>query len=54
MKILFAVGLIVLILGVLSFFIPIPHTEHHGLDAGDESVMLGVGNRDEEGEDAED
>jgi hypothetical protein len=40
MKALFAIGLIVLILGILSFFIPIPHTEHHGLDAGD--VHLGV------------
>ena len=40
MKILFAIGLIVLVLGALSFFIPIPHTEHHGLDAGD--VHLGV------------
>jgi hypothetical protein len=40
LKILFAVGLIVLVLGVLSFFIPIPHTEHHGLDAGD--VHVGV------------
>jgi hypothetical protein len=40
MKILFAIGLIVLVFGVLSFFIPIPHTEHHGLDAGD--VHVGV------------
>ena len=40
MKILFTVGLIILVLGILSFFIPIPHTEHHGLDAGD--VHVGV------------
>jgi hypothetical protein len=40
MKALFAVGLIVLVLGILSFFIPVPHTEHHGLDAGD--VHVGV------------
>ena len=40
MKILFTVGLIVLVLGILSFFIPVPHTEHHGLDAGD--VHVGV------------
>jgi hypothetical protein len=40
MKILFVVGLIVLILGILSFFIPIRRTEHHGIDAGD--VHIGV------------
>ena len=40
MKILFAIGLIVLVLGILSFFIPVPHTEHHGLDAGD--IHVGV------------
>ena len=40
MKIVFAVGLIVLILGILSFFIPVPHTERHGIDAGD--VHIGV------------
>jgi hypothetical protein len=40
MKALFAVGLVLLILGVLSFFIPVPHTERHGIDAGD--VHIGV------------
>jgi hypothetical protein len=40
MKALFAVGLIILVLGILSFFVPVPHTEHHGLDAGD--VHIGV------------
>jgi hypothetical protein len=40
MKTLFVIGLIVLVLGVLSFFIPIPHTEHHALDAGD--IHMGV------------
>jgi hypothetical protein len=40
MKILFAAGLIVLILGILSFFVPVPHTERHGIDAGD--VHIGV------------
>ena len=37
---LFAVGLIVLVLGILSFFVPVRHTEHHGLDAGD--IHIGV------------
>lgn len=40
MKILFTVGLIVLVLGILSFFVPVPHTEHHGINAGD--VQFGV------------
>jgi hypothetical protein len=40
MKALFVVGLIIVVLGILSFFIPVPHTEHHGIDAGD--VHLGV------------
>jgi hypothetical protein len=40
MRGLFVVGLIVLILGILSFFVPVRHTEHHGIDAGD--VHLGV------------
>jgi hypothetical protein len=40
MKALFAVGLAVLILGILSFFIAIPHSENHGIKAGD--VNIGV------------
>ncbi|HZQ17940.1 MAG TPA: hypothetical protein VFA90_04395 [Terriglobales bacterium] len=40
MKGLFVVGLVVLILGILSFFVPVRHTERHGVDAGD--VHLGV------------
>ena len=40
MKILLAVGLVVLILGIMSFFVPFPHTEHHGIHAGD--VHIGV------------
>jgi hypothetical protein len=40
MKAFFVVGLIVLVLGILSFFVPVPHTEHHGLDAGD--IHVGV------------
>ena len=40
MKPLFAVGLVVLVLAVLSFFVPVPHSEHHGVSAGD--VHLGV------------
>jgi hypothetical protein len=40
MKPLFGVGLVVLILGILSFFVTLPHSEHHGISAG--NVHLGV------------
>lgn len=46
MKILFIVGLVIVVLGILSFFIPIPHTEHHGLDAGD--IHVGVNTHHDE------
>jgi hypothetical protein len=46
MKILFGVGLLILVLGILSFFIPVPHTERHGIDAGD--VHLGVNTHHDE------
>jgi hypothetical protein len=40
MKTLFLVGLAVMVLGILSFFIAIPHSENHGIKAGD--VNIGV------------
>ena len=40
MKPLFIAGLVVLILGIASFFIPIPRHETEGLKAGD--VKIGV------------
>lgn len=40
MKALFAIGLVILVLGILAFFVPVPHTEHHGVDVGD--VHLGA------------
>jgi hypothetical protein len=40
MRALLAVGIIITVLGILSFFVPISHTEHHGLDAGD--IHVGV------------
>ena len=40
MKALFTVGVVILILGILSFFIPVPHTERHGMDAGD--IHVGI------------
>jgi len=30
-----ALGLILLVLGLLSFFVPIPHREQHGISIGD-------------------
>ncbi len=38
MKILFWVGLIVLILGIASFVVPVPHSENHGVKAGDMTI----------------
>lgn len=40
MKILFLIGIVVLVLGVLSLVIPIPHTEHSGIQAG--GIHMGV------------
>ena len=40
MKALMVIGVVIVVLGILSFFIPVPHTEHHGLDAGD--IHVGV------------
>ena len=38
MKMLFWIGLVVLILGVASFVVPVPHSENHGIKAGDMSI----------------
>jgi hypothetical protein len=38
MKPLLSVGLVVLVLGVLSFFVPIPHSENHGIKVGDAHI----------------
>jgi hypothetical protein len=40
MKALFGVGLVVIVLGILSFFVPVPHAEHHGANIGD--VHVGI------------
>jgi hypothetical protein len=40
MKVLFGVALVVLVLGIASFFIPIPRHETEGFKAGD--VNIGV------------
>lgn len=40
MKPIFWIGLVVLVLGVLSFVVPIPHKEREGFSAG--GISLGV------------
>jgi hypothetical protein len=34
------IGLVVLILGILSFFVPVPHNERHGMNLGDASISV--------------
>ena len=46
MKALFLIGLVVLILGVVSLVVPIPHSEKSGVSVG--GVSLGVETRHEE------
>ena len=40
MRILFIIGVVLLVLGVASLFVPIPHHERSGISAGD--ISLGV------------
>jgi len=40
MRVLFIIGAILLVLGVASLFVPIPHRERAGIRAGD--ISLGV------------
>jgi hypothetical protein len=40
LKILTLVGVIVLVLGIVSFFVPFPHSEHHGVRVGDAHVGI--------------
>jgi uncharacterized protein YjeT (DUF2065 family) len=46
MKALFWLGLVAVIVGVVLLFVPIPHTEKHGVKAGD--ISLGVETRTQE------
>jgi hypothetical protein len=38
MRTLLILGLLLLVLGIASLFVPIPHRERHGIDAGPISV----------------
>ena len=46
MKALMLVGIVVVVLGILSFFVPVPHSEHHGVNIGDAHV--GITTHDED------
>ncbi|HSE48372.1 MAG TPA: hypothetical protein VLA96_04105 [Terriglobales bacterium] len=46
MKALLWVGIILVVLGVLSLFVPIPRQENHGVEAG--GVKIGVQTKTEE------
>jgi hypothetical protein len=46
MKALMVVGIIVLVLGVISFVVPFPHYRHHGVNLGD--AHIGVTTHDDE------
>ena len=46
MKTLMLAGVIVLVLGILSFFVPVPRSEHHGVNIGDAHV--GITTHDDE------
>ena len=38
MKAILAVGIVVLLLGIISFVVPFPHTHHHGVNVGDTHI----------------
>jgi hypothetical protein len=46
MKALLLVGVLLVVLGILSFFVPLPHSEHHGVNIGDAHV--GITTHDED------
>ena len=40
MKTLMWIGIVVLVLGIVSFFVPIPHSERHGVSFGDAQISV--------------
>jgi hypothetical protein len=38
MKAIFVVGIVLIILGIASLLVPIPHSENHGVKIGDASI----------------
>lgn len=46
MKALMLVGVVLVVLGIVSFFVPVPHSEHHGINLGD--AQVGITTHDDE------
>jgi hypothetical protein len=46
MKALMLVGVVLVVLGIVSFFVPLPHSEHRGVNLGDAHV--GITTHDDE------
>lgn len=46
MKSLYIVGVVLLLLGVLSFVVPIPHREDHSVKIGDAKIGIQTESRD--------
>lgn len=46
MKALMLVGVLLVVLGIVSFFVPVPHSEHHGVSFGD--AKIGVTTHEDE------
>jgi hypothetical protein len=40
MKALLLIGVLLVTLGIVSFFVPVPHSEHHGVNLGDAHVGI--------------
>ena len=40
MKALPLVGIVLLVLGILSFIVPVPHNENHGVKFGDAKISV--------------
>jgi len=46
MKIVSVAGIVLAVLGIASLFVPIPHTESHGMKVGDMSVGIQTTDRE--------
>jgi hypothetical protein len=46
MKVLFWIGLLVCVLGIVSLLVPIPHNQHQGIKAG--GISMGVDTQSQE------
>jgi hypothetical protein len=40
MKALLLIGVLLAVLGIVSFFVPFPHSEHHGVSVGDAHIGI--------------